>query len=523
MARPKSMTGVRKTFRINNMIGMMNTMAEDNSYLSIDPNANMGFGAISVPFEFKMIDNWAPINRGGMSKTFGFSTYKDVGSSTPITGLYRYIRSNGNSSFIVSYGTNVYTLSAGTLTSITMTVANTYLDFETAYDKMIVCDGTNNPQTYDGSTVANLATGGDATAIAGARQSLFYANRLFIFSSTHDRSLLYFSDAGDIAAGYSANFIQCDVNDGQNITGITKFFIPGTLEPIIIVAKERSIGVVTGDGSIGNPYTFSKISLDLGVPGFRQIAQFGQDATFLTPRGISSYQTAVQNNNIQQQLLSRNITNQFTALNPAYISSSLCWFDWKHRRITYAVPTGNSQYPNTLWHYDIELGGFYKQTGFDVTAAFVDTDGVLYTGNSTGKIYEHDPLVDNYAGGSISSSLITPYLDFFEPDYYKRINHARIVVRGDGDYTLGVSTKINYGTSQGSSHSVPVTAGSYVWGGGNWNDDDSYLWGSVPLKRKKFFPRDIFENISFEFTQVGADQPVDLIELVIEIEYLNLI
>ncbi len=521
----KTATGFRRTFRINNMTGLMNTMAEENAYLTLDPNANLGAGAISVPFEFKNVTNWMPLNRGGLSKTFGYSLHKNTGSGTAITGLYRFTPSSGSSQFLVSTGSTLYTLSAGVLTATGMTVSNNaYLHFETAYDKAIVCDGFGDPKTYDGSTVANLSSGADATVIQGARQSAFYANRLFLFSATHDTSLLYYSDPGNIAAGYASNFIACDVNDGQKITAIAKFFIPGDLSPVIIVAKDRSIGVVTGDGTTDDPYTFSKISNDLGVPGFRQIVQYQQDATLLTQRGVTSYRTALQNNNIEQALLTRNITNQFTSLNSATLNQALAWFDWRNRRITYALPSPSSSVPDTLWHYDVDLRGWYRQNGFTVTAAFVDTDGYVYTGNNTGEIFKHDPAVNQYNGGTITATLQTPYLDFYEPEYHKRINHARIVVRGNGEYQLGVSTSLNYGTSQGSSHTIPISSGSYGWNGGVWTNNVAvYRWGASPLNRHKFFPGGIFQNIAFTFTQAGSNEPVDFLEMLIEVEYLNLI
>lgn len=514
----------RRVFRINNMTGLMNTMAEDNAYLTIDPNANYGVGINQTPFEFKRVENWMPINRGGLSKTFGFSLHKNVGSSTPITGLYRYIKSDGNRYFLVSYGNTVYKLVGSTLTSLSMTVSNNaYLHFETAYDECVVCDGSNSPQTFDGTTVANLTSGSDATALNGARQAIFYQNRLMLFSSTHDQSLVYYSDPGDISAGYASNFINCDVNDGQKITGIAKFFIPGELQPVLIVGKERSVGIIIGDGTLTNPYTFLKISQDLGIPGFRQIVQFKQDAAFLTPRGVSSYQTSLDNINIEQRFLSRNVSNQFTSLLPTYLPDALAWFDWKNRRVSFAVASGSSQYPNQIWHYDIELGGFYLQSGFTVTSAMVDTDGVVYTGSSTGKIYKHDPNVNSYDGLPILANLQTPYLDFFEPHYLKRIVNGRIVARGAGNYDLGLSSTINNGTGQGSSHTIRLISGSYSWGEGTWNESSSYQWGSAPLIRDKVFPGEIFENISFNFTQTGINQPIDLLEMILEVEYLNTI
>lgn len=518
------MAAKTKIFRINNFTGLMNTMSEENNFLGIDPNASLGVGATTIPFEMKNIENWMPSYRGGLSKTFGFTLLKYVGSSTPITGLYRYLKADGTSKLIVSYGNTVYSLAGGVLTSTTMTVTNgAYLDFQTAYDKLVVCDGAAKPQTYDSTTVADLAAGADATAVLGARQSCFYANRLFVFSATHDQSLLYYSDAGNIGTGYAANFIPCDVSDGQKITGIKQYFIPGQLEPVIIVSKERSIGVVTGDGTTGNPFTFNKITFDVGVYGFRQIQQFNQDVAFLTQKGITSYSAALKNINITESMLSRNIANQFTGLTQTYLKNALSWFDWKNRRVSFAVPTGSSQYPDTIWHYDIQLNGFYKQTGFNTTVAMVDTDGTVYTGDDKGNIYQHGSSYQSYNGNNIISTLQTPYLDFFDPYHFKRVKQAKITVRGNGQYSLGVSTQKNYGKSLGTVNTIPLSAGEYIWNGGVWTSDPSiYQWGGNPLLVKKFFPGGLFENMSFTFSHSGTAQTLDLLELVLDIEYLGI-
>lgn len=519
MARGKK-TGSRRTFRLNNMTGLMNTMSEDNNYLTFDPNANLGAGLTQIPFEFKNVENWSPINRGGLSKAFGYSQFYSTGNSSKITGLYRFSKSDSTSFFLYGQTTKVYKLVSGTATDIGATFSSgAYLHFETALDKCIICDGVNAPVTYDGTTTGSLTN-----APSVLRATLFYQNRLFGFGNTgNNSSYVYYSDASSLN-NMANNFISCDTNDGQKITAIAKFFIPGQLEPVIIVGKEASIGIIVGDGSTANPYTFVKISLDVGIPGFRQIVQYQQDAAFLTPRGISSYLTAIKNINIQQQLLSSKITNQFTSLPTTYLPDALSWFDWKNRRISFAVATSTNTVPDTVWHYDIELNGWYKQTGFYVTAAFVDRDGYVYTGDSAGKINKHDPAVFAYNSGAISATLQTPYLDFFEPMYYKRIVDAKIVIRGNGSYNLGVSTALNFGAASGSSHTVPISAGAYTWGGGVWTSDSSvYQWGGAPLTRKKFYPSGIFENISFTFSQSQANKPVDLLEVVLDVEYLDLI
>ncbi|MBY0403801.1 MAG: hypothetical protein K2X66_07865 [Cyanobacteria bacterium] len=506
-------------FRVVNMLGGMNTAAEENNLLTLDPQARLGVGFSNIQTEFRLIRNWIPLNRGGLSKTFGFSLFKDVGVNTPITGICRFIKADGTNLFLVSYNTKVYKLVAGVLTDIGCTVANgAYLHFETAYDKMIVCDGVNAPQKFDGVNVSLL--GGSPPA--QARQALFYTNRLFMFGSTNNPALLYYSDAGSIETGYSSNFINCDVNDGQKITCIGKFFIPGQLRPVIIVGKERSVGIVTGSGTSSDPFYFQKITPDTGMSGFRHLVQYGQDAAFLTQKGVNSYLTTLNNLNLQQQLLSSKIYDQFTGLNPSTLFNALCWNDWKRRRISFAVVTGSGTYPDRVWHLDTESLSWYYQDGFRVTAAFVDTDGSLYTGDDAGKIVKHDPNVKNYNGGLINASLSTGYFDFFDPNRFKKINWASVTCRTNGSYGLGISTKRNFGQLNGSNHNINFNQSAYIWGSGQWSNDSSvYQWGGSPILRKLFYPKGIFKNIQFTFNQTGVNQPVDLFELNMEVEFLD--
>lgn len=524
MANKKSVTyGSTAKFRLNNMRGGLNTTAEETAYNTFDPNAQYGIGFETVAFEFKRLENWKPTYRGGQSKTFGYSLYCNTATTDVITGLYRYIKSDGTNQFIISHGTTVYRFDGTTKTSIGMTVANAFLHFETAFDSLIVSDGVGNPQKYDGTTVANLTTGADATAAAGAQQCIFHQNRLFLFSKTHDRSLVYYSDPGLIAQGYSTNFVQCDVNDGQKITAIYAFFIPGNLQPLIIVGKERSMGIIVGDGTDTNPYTFVKIAKDGGVASFRGIVEFEQDAAILSFNGIASYNGALQNQILSKKLLTSKIANQFTSLNPTNLPNALCWLDQNNRRFSYALPTGTNTYGDTIYHFDIDLGGWYTQTGFITTSAFVDTDGVVYTGDSTGKVYKHQSSVHNYNGSVIMATMETPYLDFFEPNYYKQIVSAKAVARGQGDYSFGISCSLDNGLGTGTSHTINLSGGNYTWGGGTWNSSGSYKWGTAPLVRELFFPGEMFENLSFTITNSGLNQPLDLLEILLEVEYLGLI
>lgn len=500
-------------------------MSEESAYDTVDPNSMLGPRFSQVNFEFVNQENWEVINRGGISKDFGASLYFNTGTSAIITGLYRFKRSSGSSYFIYSQGTKIYNYSGGLGVDIGATITNNVNPhFETANDYLIVCDGARAaaPEKWDGTTLSSLG-GLPPNAV---RQTLYTQNRLFLFPGNGETSYIYYSDAGNIEAGYASNFINCNRHNGQKITGIRKLFIPGELKPLILVTKENSMGLIDGDGSVSNPFTYKEIRRDIGCLNFRQSVSFEQDIAILTPKGVTSYRTATQSQNLQELFLSEKILNQFTQLSSATLPNALCWYDWKYDRLAFAVPTGDETYPNVIWMYHIRRGTWRKKTAFNVqgiaTSALVDDDGIVYTGDTTGKIYKHDETVNSWNGFPIIATFTTPYLDFFEADSYKRIIESEIVLRGNGTYPLAISTSLNYGNQSGTNHSIQLNASRYVWGGGVWTDNPSvYQWGSESLTVKKFFPGNLFKNISFTVLQTGANNPVDIIDWIITVEYLN--
>ena len=497
------MASKAKTYRLNNLSGGINSVSEINALASFDYN---GAG---VQAEAEDIENFIPLNRGGQSKTTGFSLYYNTASANKITGLYRYIQSGGTSLFLYSQTTKVYKLVAGTPTDIGATIdSGAYTHFETALDKCIICDGVNTPVTYDGASVASLG----GTPPSGARQSLWYQNRLWIFSASSNPSLVYYSDAGTIGAGYAANFVQCDVNDCQKIVSINKYFIPGTLEPVILVTKERSAGVIIGDGSTGNPYTYVRTNQDTGGSSFRSAVQFGSDVAYLSPRGVTSYKTDSTFVNLQYTYLSERVRPDFQSLNATALSTSMAWYDWKKTRISFAVPEAGKSTPNVIWHFDTRLNCWYKErwyTGQDCTASFIDSDGTWYHGDSNGKIYNHGSNY-NFNNYPINAFYKTGYMDFGDPSLFKHIRQARMMIRGNGTYNVGVSTKLNYGISTGTSHNIQTASGAYTWGSFTWG---SFTWGAAPIRFPKFFPGGDFQNIQLIITQSGLDESLDIFEL----------
>jgi hypothetical protein len=231
-------------YQINNLSGGMNSSAEENTLRFT------GNGAA----EARDIENFVPLARGGQQKTKGFERFQTIGS-TQVKGLYRFTQANGSSKLMACCLNSVLSITSSTVVNLGITVDSTsYPHFETALDKCLISDSVNTLQSYDGITVTPI-TSGSPNILLGTRQTLFYQNRVWAYGNPVNPSLLYYSQPNDPTTGYSTQFVNCDNNDGQKITAIAKFFIPGLLEPVILVCKEKSMGIVTGDGSSNSPYT----------------------------------------------------------------------------------------------------------------------------------------------------------------------------------------------------------------------------------------------------------------------------
>jgi hypothetical protein len=504
-----------QTFRLSSLTGGMNTTAEENSLITFD-NGIIGQGS-----EARLIENFTPLNRGGQSKTKGFSIYKALGSAV-VTGIYRYEKSNNTAWFLAGAGNSLYQIDVpgSPVLLYSGLGTNAYLDFETALDQCVICDGINAPIKFDGTTLSALGGG----APNGTQQSLFYQNRLWLFGGSNP-SLLYYSDPGNISAGYSSNYVNCDVNDGQRITSITAFFIPGQLRPVILVGKNKSVGMVTGEGTTSDPYTFIKINQDAGIPGFRQMVQFGQDVAYLTTKGLSSFQTNNAYVNLTYTQLSEKIRDLFLTANPNSLYSAITFYDWKHSRITVALAEANQTYPNVLYHFDTRMQSWYRERWAEnqtCTAIWIDPDGTCFHGDHLGNVYKHGDT-NSFDGKAISATYKTPYLDFGTPHLYKRIIAARAILRGSGNYALGIETALDYGARIGKSYTIPLGGDTFTWGTGYWSASGLSRWGASPIRNRKFHPSGFFQNIQFTFNQTGIEQPMDLFQLEFDVELSSLL
>lgn len=499
-------------FVLNNMLGGMNTMAEPGGL------ATFGDGVLAEALD---IENWLPIVRGGQRTEYGYDVRLDTGSALPIQGVYRFYKPDGTDVLVAGWGGDLYSISSGWVATLITTGfdASAYLHFETAYGKLVICDGVNNAKTWDGATVATLTTD-----VAAPKASRFYLDRLFLIDPENEPGYVYHSDIGDITTGYLSNFIKCDNQDPGRVSSLEKVFYAGDSTTYLVVGKDTSIGIITGDGTVADPFVYSEVNRDAGVYSHRGLVQSKQDIAYLTRKGVSSIQTDMRDVGVQYTYLSSKVQADFQDIDPSNGTDSHAYYDWFNSRIRFFIPTSGQTYPNICWNWDVQYGGWYK-TRYDVgiTASFVEKNSTVILGTSNGKLIEPRRAIGgSFGGNAINSTYKTGYIDFGDATKRKRIKNAWIFAKGRGSYSFSIATKLDYGKKNGDNGTVNLTGSDYVWGGGVWtNDPNVYQWGGPPISITRFIPRDYFYNIQIALTKTGVDQPLDLYKVVFDVEYLE--
>lgn len=484
-----------KRYVIGPLSGGLNTNAEEGTLVSYQNSQG-------VPVELREHHNWAPKRRGGLSLPYGFR--QTVTLPARVTGLHEFTRSNGVTVLLATAGSKLYSITETLYTELASGLElNAPIQIVTAYDKAVLCDGVNKLWQWDGTALTAIAA-----STEGAKASLFAQNRLWYFRADAETSLLYYSDPLDISTGYASNFVSCSPSDGEAITAIAQYFVPATLEPVIVVAKERSVGIVTGDGSEANPYTYMKVNTEVGVAGARQIVQFGQDIAYLTPKGVSSYKTDTVSGNLTHFYLSEKIRDQFLDLDASGLEGAIAWHDWQQSRLCFAVPLFGEADPSYLYCYDTELKAWYtEQWGTQkITALTVLQDGTVYHGNADGAVYLHQSGLA-FGNEEIEPVLRTDFMDFGNSFNKKRLVELRVKFRTQSKLPYALQLHYNNGLMEGQQYKLDAVNTLPVWGEGVWTDDpDINVWASAGLQETKLYPSSWFDNVRFSLVKVADEQ-----------------
>lgn len=509
-----------KVFRTALLTGGINsTSSPDNA--SVFPVQGQPFKGT----EFRDCENFYPLDRGGLKKVPGFSPYITTGVSSPITAITRFQKTDGTNQFIYAQGTHVYKYAGGVSTSIATVSSGATVRFCVGNDLLVICDGVNQMQYWDGTT---LTANANASLPTAAVVPVFYQNRFWFTTNTApNQNNVYYSSPNDITKGYGdatggGGFVQCDYNDGDTVVGIVASFLSNSLNPVLAVAKNRKFGIITDvvvSGATGatSVYGFSAIDTVIGVCSPSAMCRVGQDIHYFNKLGLTAAKTQVNYNQLFAEYLSVNVSNQFNTTDISTLSNAILFYDWARYRVCVAINEVGFSYPNVLWCYDLRLQCWYKERwggSNNITSAFIDTDGTFYHGDSAGIIHVHGATYSSFNGAAISSYFTLPYIDFGDPSAWKQIQNAACSLSGGSTTPVTVSYEIDFGATTGLNNSLAPSSSGYVWGGGVWTSNPNvYQWGAQRTANRRYWPKAYFRNISPRFSHSDTSNDLEIFNL----------
>jgi hypothetical protein len=262
-----------KLFSIQSFGGIVDKIASDKI------KDNMATDAVNVDLDRVV---------GNITKRRGYQKY----NSTALTGsqavrkLYTYKQVDGDEYILANSSTSVfYSKGDGSFTAIISTLSASYTcDFATALDKAYFSNGSDNPYRWNGTTLEDITDTAISTGMVKARFLKYHNNRMFYAGVDSYRSTVYYSEVNDPTNIDTFNYININVSDGENITGM--FVWNGTL----YIFKSHSTWTIN-EISAGN-FIVRNVSREIGCLYQDSIAEQGGIMTFLSHRGIEKYDGA---------------------------------------------------------------------------------------------------------------------------------------------------------------------------------------------------------------------------------------
>jgi hypothetical protein len=340
---------------------------------------------------------------GRLTKRKGYSNYVTANiGSTPVTGLYEYIKADGTTVLYAVVQDDIYEIANPS--TWTSRLNNATVDI-----------GEANFATFDNLCIAvspnittSKSTGGAFSSLLGSPPSNVkyietHKGRVFMANSSAGKSRLHFcflnepEDWTTIAGETTdAGFIDVGLDDGDQITGIK------SIGNVLLVFKTTSTWAVFGS----NPLDFKvrKISPTVGCCANKTIIACDTFAIFLANTGVyaaNSDGVTMLSYNIKPTIDTWTSTQRSTAcagrLNTQY------WL---------AIDSDSNSLPDVVYYLDYVYGVWGYYTNKKENVFYTRRDGTLLSGGSDTDVIRKHNDTDNDNGSAISMIWDTPDYDF---------------------------------------------------------------------------------------------------------------
>lgn len=405
-----------------------------------------------------------------------------TGMGAAIESLFEYSKADGTRQLIATANGKIWNATTydTTATQIGTGFTEDYWQAVNFNNVLVLCNGTDQPQQWDGSTLS-------AATYTGPTDNDFihvtsYRSRLY-FVQKNSTSIWYGGVDAITGATTEFDFGGIFRNGGYLLWcgAWTRDKGSGSTDLFIACSNMGEILVYTGANPGASDWALAG-HFYIGTPlGRRSFVNTGAEMAILTADGLLPLSAMLQDSEIT---ITEKIKNAFRMAAQSY-QSNVGWDVVYYTRgglLICNVPTATNSTANQ-YIMSTETRGWAKFTNINATCFSLLSDK-LYFGGAGGIVYQADyGANDNNA--SIPWELKQAFSYFGDRSRVKQVAMARPIVRGESAMTYLLGVDVDFDSRQMTGTASVVGTGSLwdsaSWDTATWDSGDTYRspWQSV--------------------------------------------
>lgn len=502
MANSKQLRGIRQNVRFQSLTQNVGGLIKNRADRFLPPSAAVTIENMHATSE----GSWTARNVG--YENMNGTAYQSGATMTGLiwftdSSLVDHLLATANGKLIEintsTFAETVKDASAGVSTS-------SITDMVQYGNKVYMVDGTiATPRTWDGTTAANSG-GWPVNALYDTPKLVEVHNgRLAYANFDTYPSHIALSDVTDgetftipAVAASDAAVIEVSPGDGQTITGMKSVFVPQTNDTFLVITKQRSTYVMTGQSALPDdpdPFTVILANANYGCVNNQSIVQVGNDILMLGELpgggfGILSYSTAMQNGTLQPSLIGSDVIRPIlSTINRNAVDKSYAVHFPSRREVVFGIPVGASSTVNRwlVYKYSAAQDDTPKwsiRTGIVHPCGLVYKD-TIYFGTTNGYLSEWFKT-STANGTGIAFTYEYPYMVIGTEGQYKRVTTAWAHFKTPVNINVSITSEwLGGGNNNIKTVSVPLGSsvteslyGTAVYGTG--------YYGEVVERKRQF-------------------------------------
>ena len=431
----------------------------------------------------------APITRRGYTQKVNLAP-----ANTAVNTLYPYVKQDGTTELIaVAAGTTpkIYKIVGTTATDITGTTAistsGTNMNCQQFGTRLYLCNGVNNVQVYDGTTVADSTFSG--VTLSNLINVATYKERLYFV----ERNTMKFWYGNTQAVGSSAlnSFdLQYVMKQGGYLlfAGSYTNQVAQTSQDLFwAISSEGEIVFYSGSSPAADAWGLVARFVISKPLGFRSFIRVNNDVWILTQQGIIPISALFEADPEQALNVVSARVNPFISQYAKALPLSNRWqgmFWPQGRRIFINVPVSEISAKMLVYSIDTKAWCIYELNNQGDNISLAVADGIPYYGAASGAIYTaENGYTDN--GTPIRFGGRCAFSFFGARGNFKAFKDIRPILRTTKGIVLGVGLDINFQRSQNVDQISTGTGISTPWGspwGSPWSSGTEYIFNRYAVR-----------------------------------------